>query len=144
MLAISSGLQTFLILAAATVIATVIIGFGRAVVGYVKLKQTKAREDEFDQRTLSEFFFDTDRDPRTGTPAKEGWTTKVDRTLQQLAAGQATLAAAQAETAKAVHEILYEVKPNGGGNLRGGVDRIEQAATTEVARVRRNEDDAHG
>jgi hypothetical protein len=135
-LAISSGLQTFIVLAAATVIATLIIGFGRAAVAYVKLRQTKAREDEFDQRTLSEFFFDTERDPRTGTPAKEGWTTKVDRALTDLAAGQRRIE-------QAVHLTLSEVQPdgNGGHNFRGVAEKAFKASSDERDRIHDNETD---
>lgn len=64
----------------------------------------KHRQDARDAQGLREFFFDTPANDRTGVPAKKGWTTKVDETL---------------------NEILAELKPdhNGGHNLRGAVDR---------------------
>lgn len=119
MFAISSGVQQVLILAGATIIAAICIAAGRALMKLLQNRQTQARENDFDQRTLAEFFFDTDRDPRTGAPAKEGWTTKVDRTLRELTASQLRIE-------KAVHLTLGEVVKdgNGGHNLRGGVDRL--------------------
>ncbi len=117
MLAISTGLSQFLILAGAGIVGAVILGIGRAGMGLMKTRQTQTRQDEFDQRTLTEFFFDTPRDSRTGAPAKIGWTTKVDGQLDRLSKSQT-------ETQRVLNEILYEVKPNGGGNLRGAVDRV--------------------
>lgn len=137
MLAISSGTETLLIYVAAAVIGAAILGFARAVMKFIQTRQTAQRQDEWDQRTLSEFFFDKERDPRTGTPAKEGWTTLVNRTLKELVDGQARIE-------RAVHLTLNEVVPdgNGGHNLRGAVDRSAKAADAEVSRIRRNEDEA--
>ena len=89
--------------------------------------KTKRRQEEQDQQTLSEFFFDTPRNQRTGTPAKQGWTTKVDATLETLTKGQA-------HTTKLVHEVLQELKPdgNGGHNFRGLIERSAEAAGIEV------------
>lgn len=119
-LAISSGVQNFLILAGATVIATIVIGFGKAMMGIVRTRQIKGREEENDQRVLSEFLFGSERDPRTGTPAKEGWTDKVDRSLAELTASQSRIE-------KAVHLTLSEVVQdgNGGHNMRGAIDRLD-------------------
>ena len=135
MLAITSGWSEFLILAAAGVVGAFVLGIGRAGMGLMRTKQTQARQDEADQRILTEFFFDTPRDPRTGTPAKEGWTTKVDRSLKQLADSQARIE-------RAVHLTLSEVVPdsNGGHNLRGAVDRSE-ANAEEMRRVHRKTTD---
>lgn len=133
MFAISSGTETLVIYVAAAVIGAVILGFGRAVMKFIQNRQTSLRQGEWDQRTLSEFFFDRDRDPRTGTPAKEGWTTTVNKALAQLAASQE-------RTNAMVNKILYEITPNGGHNLRGGIDRMAEAAATEIERIRRNED----
>ena len=137
MLAPTDNWTQFLILAGAGVVGAFILGIGRAGMGLVRTRQAKVRADESDARNLSTFFFDQPRDSRTGTPATVGWTTKVDATLDQLTKSQA-------HTTKILNEILYEVKPNGGGNLRGAVDVAAQAATDEVKRVRRNEDEANG
>ena len=120
MLALTEGWQQFLILAAAGVVGAFVLGIGRAGMGLMRTKQTQARQEEADQRILTEFFFDTPRDPRTGTPAKIGWTTKVDACLKELTDGQARIE-------RAVHQTLSEVVPdgNGGHNLRGGIDRLD-------------------
>lgn len=90
----------------------------------------KYQAESRDKKDLSGFLFDTPENPRTHVPAKEGWTTKVDRTLQLLTAGQA-------RTEGAVKEILREVKPDGNGelNLRGIVDRAALAAGAERDRL---------
>ncbi len=137
MLAPTEGWQQFLILAGAGVVGAFVLGIGRAGMGLMRTKQTQARQEEADQRILTEFFFDTPRDPRTGTPAKIGWTTKVDACLKELTDGQARIE-------RAVHQTLSEVVPdaNGGHNLRGAVDRAAQANADEVTRVRHNEDES--
>lgn len=119
MLAITEGWVQFFILAGAGVIGAVVLGLGRAVMGLMRTRQAKVRADESDARNLSVFFFDQPRDERTGTPATIGWTTKVDASLDQLTKSQA-------HTTKVLNEILYEVKPNGGGNLRGGIDELRE------------------
>ena len=125
MLALSSGLSQLFVLAGAGILGAIVLGIGRAVMGLMRTRQTTQRQEEFDQRTLAEFFFDTERDSRTGAPPKEGWTTTVNRTL-------AELKRSQDHTAKIVNEILYELKPNGGGNFRGLVERGVEAAGAEV------------
>ena len=119
MLAISSSLTEFFVLAAAGIVGAIVLAAGRAMMGLVRTRQTKQRADEKDQDKLSTFFFDQPRDPRTGTPGTEGWTTKVDRTLKELKDSQLRIE-------KAVHLTLNEVVQdgNGGHNLRGAVDRI--------------------
>lgn len=135
-LAVSSGLLTLLELAGATVLAAIVLAIARAVMESFKKRQDDQRQDEYDQRTITEFFFDTPSDARTKTPAKEGWTTKVDNTLSELKEGQARIESA-------VHQTLSEVIPdgNGGHNLRGAVDRGAAAAGKEVIRIRHNEDE---
>ena len=127
MFAISSGIENLLIISAAGVLGAIILGIGRAVMKVLQTRQARSRNDDFDQRTLSEFFFDTPRDQRTGAPAKEGWTTKVDRTLEQLAQGQT-------RQAGLLNEVLREIKPdgNGGHNFRGVVERAAAAADVET------------
>lgn len=127
MFAISAGTETLLIYVAAAVIGAAILGIGKAVMGLVRTRQLKARNTEFDQRTLTEFFFDIDRDPRTGTPARQGWTTKVDKTLDILTKGQN-------QTTRMLNEVLREIKPdgNGGHNLRGIMERQAEAVGIEV------------
>lgn len=127
MLALSSSWTEFLVLAAAGVVGAIILGMGKAVMGLVKSRQSKARSDESDQLNLGRFFFDQPRDTRTGTPPTVGWTTRVDAALESLARSQESLTRAQDRTAKTVNEILYEVKQNGGGNLRGAIDRVADA-----------------
>ncbi len=116
MLAISSTLSEFFVLCGAGVIGAVILGLGRAVMGLVRTTQTKKRAAETDQATMSEFLFGTPRDPRTGMPAREGWTRRVDKALETLASG--------------LEEVLSEIKPdrNGRHNLRGIVERGAEAA----------------
>lgn len=127
MFAISSGTETLLIYVAAAVIGAAILGFARAVMKFMQTRQTTQRQEEYDQRTLSEFFFDRERDPKTGVPAKEGWTTAVNKALDTLTRGQA-------QTTRMINEILREIKPdgNGGHNLRGLVERGAKAADLGV------------
>lgn len=100
-----------------------LIGFGKAVAGLWRSNQSKRRVDEQDQRTLKEFFFGAEKDPRIGTPAKEGWTTKVDRQLAGQTRQLEQLRVTQHQTSNAVQQILYELTPNGGSNFRGKVER---------------------
>lgn len=129
MFAISSGTETLLIYVAAAVIGAAILGFARVVMKFIQGRQTAQRLEDWDQRTLSEYFFDTPRDTRTGAPAKDGWTTVVNRTLKQLVDGQA-------QTTRMINEILREIKPdgNGGHNFRGVVERGISAASDEVGK----------
>lgn len=129
MFAISTGLQNLLIIAGASLLCATVLAVGRSGMNLMRKRQTDQRQEAYDQRTLSEFFFDTPRDSRTGTPGKEGWTTKVDRTLGQLGKGQE-------RTAGLLNEVLREIKPdgNGGNNFRGIVERAAEAASTEVDR----------
>ena len=122
----------FAILAGAGIVGAIVLGLGKAVMGLVRTRQTKAREDDVAEQKLSSFLFDQPRDPRTGAPATIGWTTSVDKALADLAAGQT-------RTTSIVNEILYELKPNGGGNFRGIVESGVDAANAEVIRVRKNE-----
>lgn len=69
----------------------------------------KHRQDSRDAVGLREFFFDTPGNPRTGVPPKKGWTTLVDER--------------QVRMERKLDAVLGEVKPNGGHNLRGAVDR---------------------
>lgn len=82
-------------------------------------RQTDIREMD----SLTMFLFGSEKTDK-GIPAKEGWTQRVDRTLE---------------------EILSELRPdhNGRHNLRGIVERGAEAAGAEVVRVRKNEDDAN-
>ena len=104
------------------------IWVARSTMKFFEGRQKKQHQQDYDQRTLSEFFFDTPRDPNTGTPAKQGWTTKVDATLETLTRGQA-------HTTKLIHEVLGELKPdnNGGHNFRGLMERSAEAAGIEVS-----------
>lgn len=134
---LSADIHSIFALAGATVLGAFILGAGKAVMGLIRSSQTKKRNEESDQRILTEFFFDTPADPRTRTPGKEGWTTKVDATLVSLKAGQQ-------QTQNLLNEVLGELRPdgNGGHNLRGVVERGAEAAGAEVIRVRKNEDEA--
>jgi hypothetical protein len=107
--------------------ATLVIAIARSAMKLFQSSQTKRRDDVSDQRENREFFFDTPANPRTGTPAKQGWTTKVDLTLQELQQGQI-------RTTSLVNEVLRELKPdgNGGHNLRGLVERSVEAAGVET------------
>lgn len=134
-LAATTNTQWVLIYLAVALISAAILGATRAAMKWLQSHQTDKRNEDYDQRTLAEFFFDTPRDPRTGTPGKQGWTTTVDNTLKVLADGQA-------RTERAVNKILGEVQQdgNGGHNLRGVVERGAKAAGADVSRIRRNED----
>ena len=135
MLALTEGWSQFIVLAGAGVIGAIVLGIGRALMGLVRTRQTKQREDEAAEQNLSQYFFDQPRNERTGTPATIGWTTTVDLTLKELRL-------AQEHTNKVVNQILYEITPNGGKNFRGLVERGVDAASAEVARVHKNEEDA--
>ena len=78
----------------------------------------RSEQDEADARNLSKFFFDTPRDPRTGTPAKIGWTTKVDACLKELTDGQARIERA---VLNVIGKMFRTVMA--GSNFRGAVDR---------------------
>jgi hypothetical protein len=136
MLFAASGGVTVLITTLALCAAGLIGWIARAFMNLVKTRQSKARDDERAERTLSAFLFDQERDPRTGTPATTGWTTRVDQTLSVLTSGQARTEAAQVRTERAVHQILEELRPdgNGGHNLRGLVERSAEAAGVEVGK----------
>lgn len=120
MFAISGGFEEFIILAAAGVIGAVVLGAGRAVMGLVRSRQTRQRQNVEDQRTLSEFFFGVEADPRTRTPGREGWCVKVDRSLEQLASG--------------LQEVISQITPdhNGRHNLHGVVERTAEAVGVEL------------
>lgn len=116
MLAASSEVLNLLV---ATVGAAILIAIGTSVVHIIRKRETSISNSAEDNRTVSEFLFDTPADPRTHTPAREGWTTKVDRVLEG---------------------ILKELLPdgNGGHNLRGQVTRAElnaQQAATDAAKA---------
>lgn len=120
MLALTQNWSQFLVLAGAGVIGAIILGSGKALMELVRTRQTKDRADEEAERNLTSFFFDQPRDPRTGTPATTGWTTKVDRALSDLAKG--------------LREVLDEVTEdrNGDHNLRGIVKRGAEAAGADL------------
>ena len=90
--------------------AAVIVAVARAAMATVGKRQQGAK----DNREMSEFFFDTPANPRTGVPFREGWTTTVNKTLASLH--------------KSTQAILAEVKPdgNGGHNLRGQIDKVAE------------------
>lgn len=123
--ATQSGLETVIIYVAAAVLGAVILGIGRATMNLIRSRQARKRSEETDNKTLTDFFFGTERDPRTRTPAREGWTTKVDRQLEQLRK-------TQHQTSNAVQQILYELQPNGGSNFRGAVERVTDIATEKT------------
>lgn len=120
MLAISSGIEQFLILALAGIIGAAVLGAGRAVMGLIRTRQTKQRQNTEDQRTLSEFFFGVEADPRTRTPGREGWCVKVDRSLEQLTTG--------------LSQVISELIPDGNGrqNLRGITERTAETLGVEM------------
>jgi len=124
-LGLTGGTETLIIYIAAAVIGAAILGLGRAFMKALQKRQTDARQAEDDKRILSYFLFDQPRDPSTGTPAKQGWTTTVDIKLESLTKSQERMD-------KMLGEILYELKPNGGGNFRGAVERNAVAARAEV------------
>ena len=137
---VSGGLSELIILTVSAIAGAAILGFGKAVMSLMRTRQTKQRMENDDERTRQRFFFDQPADPRTGTPATTGWTTTVNATLRELAAGQT-------DTAKKVDQILYELMPNGGGNFRGMVEKNAAAAQKEVGeqvaergRVKRRDD----
>lgn len=121
-----SGIGDVIISTAAIISSGAILGIARATMKLIKARQTKEREDTQDLKSVTTFFFGEDANPRTGTPAKTGWTTKVDNTLQTLSDGQL-------RTEHAVKKILGEVVPNGGHNLRGAVERAAGIAGVEAA-----------
>jgi hypothetical protein len=138
----SSGAGTIVVLAVATILATAILGMGRAMMSLVRNRQKKNRDDEADQRTLSEFLFGTERDPRTGTPGKVGWTVTVDESLASLRQGQV-------HTIRLLNDALAELLPdnNGRHNLRGTLEKTAEAAGVEIVqqtaerkRVQRRDD----
>jgi len=133
------GFETFVILAAATVIAALVLGAGKAMMNLVRTRQTKRRKDVDEAQAaithFGQFFFDQPRDERTGTPATIGWTTTVDRRLKEMKASQDAIK-------HSVNQILYEIKPNGGKNLRGLIENGMSAASTEVERIHKNEESA--
>ncbi len=120
MFAITGGWEEFVILVGAGIIGAIVLGTGRAVMGLVRSNQTKKRASELDQIRLSEFLFGVERDPRTGTPGREGWTVRVDKTL--------------AELAKGLRQVIDEITPdhNGRHNLRGIVERGAEAAGAKI------------
>lgn len=63
-------------------------------------------EDNDDARSIAEFLFGRDANPRTKTPPVEGWTTQVDRQLHALDKGQL-------HTIHLVEEVLDNQKKNG-------------------------------
>ena len=130
----TSGASEVLIFAAAAVLAGLVGWIAKATMSLIKSRQSKQRDDERAEHTLSQFFFDQERDPRTGTPATVGWTSRVDQTLGILTAGQSRTEAAQRRIEHTVQEIAYELKPNGGGNLRAIVEMGAQAAGVEVVK----------
>ncbi len=113
----STGFGTICILAIASIVTAIILGTGKMVMGIVRTRQARAKAEESGLSNFGKYFFDQPRDEQTGTPATVGWTTKVDATLEQLTKSQA-------HTTKILNEILYEVKPNGGGNLRAAIDEV--------------------
>jgi flagellar biosynthesis/type III secretory pathway M-ring protein FliF/YscJ len=60
-----------------------------AIVRAVVQTYNKRMTEQHDAASLAEFFFDQDVNPRTHVPARKGWTTVVDETLNQLKEGQA-------------------------------------------------------
>ena len=124
-----SGVEVVLIYAAAAVLGAVILGVGRALMKLIQSRQADKRADEADDRTLKEFFFGLEKDVRTGTPAREGWTVTVDRCLAALTRGQETTQTMATETRHLVDKILYELTPNGGSNMRGAIDRLDEATS---------------
>lgn len=120
MLGISGGLENLLILAAAGVIGAIILGTGKAAMNLMRTRQTKRRQVDTDQRTLSEFFFGVAADQRTRTPGREGWCVKVDRTLAELTTG--------------LNQVIAEITPdhNGRSNLHGIAERTAEALGVEM------------
>lgn len=120
-----NSLWSILAYAAAAVLGAIILGVGKAAMNLVRKRQAEHRQDDADQQTLISFLFDTPSDPRTRTPLRKGWTTKVDETLLRLTQ-------AQEQTTRLVREVLAELKPdgNGGHNFRGKVDKIEETLRT--------------
>lgn len=123
MFAASDFLGNVLIGVLYTAGAALIIGIVRAAIQTTRKRQMVAR----DNAALTEFFFDTPENPRTRVPSKKGWTTKVDETLGDLAAGQTRIE-------RVVHDIRSEVKPdgNGGHNMRGELQRLQRDASAEA------------
>lgn len=128
-----------------TLLAGLVVAIVRAAIQTARKRQVAARDDA----SLREYFFDTEANPRTGVPAKEGWTSKVDKTLAFLAAGQARTEAGQLRTERVVKEVLAELQHDGNGqdNFRGMVERgIAASADEAIAssgerdRGQRNED----
>ena len=78
-----------LVYAIAAAAGALLVAIGRAAMNLVKKRQTERRETTEDQQNLAEFLFGIPHDARTGTPAREGWTSRVDRILGQLSTGQA-------------------------------------------------------
>lgn len=110
MAALDPTLGNFLAGLAYTVLAAFVIAVTAAVVRTFSKHQADAR----DAQGLREFFFDTPGNPRTGVPPKKGWTTLVDERQDRIE--------------RKVDAVLGEVKPNGGHNLRGAVDRAAKNA----------------
>ncbi len=124
----STGLGTVCILAGATIIATIILGIGKAVKDLVRSKQKERREEALDQMRLSEFLFGVERDPRTGTPGRVGWAVTVDKSLEALTHG--------------LNEVLSELKEDGNGrhNFRGIAERTAEALGVDLPPAPKNGD----
>ena len=135
MLAVA-GVAEIIIYTAAGILAAAILGISRAATKLYQSRQIKQREATQDLKTFSSFLFGEDKNPRTGTPAKEGWTSKVDMSLQILTAGQSRTDAAQVRIEHAINQVKTEVVDdnNGDHNLRGIVKRGAEAAGAEVIR----------
>lgn len=135
MFALSSTVDSIILYVLIGLITAAILGLGRAFMKWTQGKQTKVRQNADTQRLLTEYLFDTPSDPIARTPARIGWTSKVDLALENLQRGQDRIE-------KAVHLTLSEVVPdgNGGHNMRGGIDRLAEAASADVKRIRNRED----
>jgi len=117
----AGGANSILGYAIATALGALFVYLGKVFVNWLKSRKDELRHDSEDSKTLSEFFFGVQRDVRTGTPGRRGWTTTVDETLIKLQRGQE-------QTLGLVREVLSELRPdnNGGHNFRGRIDRIEE------------------
>ena len=92
-----------------TVGAGFIFAVARAGMHFYEKRQTAT----MDNASLTDFFFDSPPNPRTRTPARKGWTSKVDETLELLVTGQATLttevSAMRKEAGEAIRLARLEV-----------------------------------
>ena len=85
----------------------VIVGIVRAMTTTVDRWRSARRAAERDEISVSEFLFGREGNPRTRTPAVEGWTTVMERKLDKVVKDTAA-------TADLVKEVL-ENQRNGHG-----------------------------